>query len=276
MQLKTAYPRELGLLYPRELETVIFPEEGERVVEALLVLKDEPDCLKRIFALLHEMGAEVKHMEMYRSEWSTGRKVLALFLAFPKGSLDVDSLKGSLRGLDVAEELEIVEPRPLPYETVLFPIRNLQSRVLLFTVDRMRTIMDRMERILTPAGAGVIFFNMGLENGRTLKNFLNTMMLGRDLNFEERLWALKHHLKSAGMGVVEFLNVDFEEGCASVRVYGSFEAEGRKKGRPICHITRGILTGFFEEEFGKKVRVSELKCAAMGNEFCEFEVRLKP
>ncbi|MEM3463026.1 MAG: V4R domain-containing protein, partial [Candidatus Bathyarchaeia archaeon] len=151
-----------------------------------------------------------------------------------------------------------------------------QSRVLLFSVERMHIIMDRMERILTPAGVAVIFFNMGLENGRTLKHFINTIMPSKDLSLEERLWVLKHHLKSAGMGILEFVDVDLEEGCASARVYGSFEADGRRKGRPICHITRGILTGFFEEEIGKKVRVSELKCAAMGYDFCEFEIRLKP
>ncbi|MEM3590459.1 MAG: hypothetical protein QXN33_05665, partial [Candidatus Bathyarchaeia archaeon] len=79
--MKAAYPREVRALYPRELETLIFTEEGERVVEVLLVLKEGVDCLREIFALLHEIGAEVKHMEMYRSEWSAGTRVLILFLA---------------------------------------------------------------------------------------------------------------------------------------------------------------------------------------------------
>ncbi|MEM2339963.1 MAG: V4R domain-containing protein [Candidatus Bathyarchaeia archaeon] len=276
MQLKAAYPREVRTFYPRELETLIFPEEGERVVEALLILKERADCLKKIFTLLHEIGAEVKHMEMYRSEWDAGKKVLAMFLAFPKDSFEANSLKDRLRELDVAEELEIVEPKPLPYETMLFPIRNLQNRVLLFRAAHVHFVMDRMEKILTPAGAAVIFFNMGLENGRALRRFVDTMAWSRDLSFEEKLWALKHHLKSAGMGVVEFLNVDLEEGYASVRVYGSFEADGRKKGRPICHVTRGLLAGFFEEALGKKVKAAELKCAAMGNDFCEFEIHFRP
>ena len=274
MQLRTEYSGGPRALYPRELETLVFPEEDKRVIEVLMVLREGPDCLKKLFAFLCDIGAEVKRMEMYRSEWDSGKKILIMFLAFSKDSHELDSLRGNLKALDVAEELEMVEPRPLPYETMLFPIRNFQNRVLLFRAAHVHFIMDRMERILTPAGAAVIFFNMGLENGRAMKRFVDAIAWSRDLSFEEKLWALKHHLKSAGMGIVEFLNVDLERRHASVRVYGSFEAEGRRKGRPICHVTRGILTGFFEEALGRKVKASELKCAAMGNEFCEFEIRI--
>jgi predicted hydrocarbon binding protein len=274
MQLKTAYSGELRALYPRELETLVFPEEDKRVIEVLMVLREGPDCLKRLFDFLCDIGAEIRRMEMYRSEWDSGKKILVMFLAFSKGSSEVDSLREGLGALNVAEELEIVEPKPLPYETMLFPIRNFQNRVLLFRAAHVHFIMDRMEKILTPAGAAVIFFNMGLENGRAMKRFVDAMAWSRDLSFEEKLWAFKHHLKSAGMGIVEFVNVDLERGYASVRVYGSFEADGRRKGRPICHVTRGLFAGFFEEALGRKVKVSELKCAAMGNDFCEFEIRI--
>ncbi len=274
--MEAAYPRGVRVLYPRELETLIFPKEDGRIVEALLVLKDRSDCLSKVFGFLHGIGAEVEHMEMYRSEWDAGKKILTMFLSFPKDTFKVDSLREGLLGLDVAEELEIVEPQPLPYETMLFPIRNLHNRVLLFRAEHVHFVMDRMEKILTPAGAAVLFFNMGLENGRALRRFMDTMAWSRDLSFEEKLWVLKHHLKSVGMGVVEFLNIDLEAGYASVRVYGSFEADGRKKGRPICHVTRGLFVGFFEEVLGKKAKATESKCAAMGNDFCEFEIRFRP
>ncbi len=66
-----------------------------------------------------------------------------------------------------------------------------------------------------------------------------------------------------------------DEGAYRIRVYDSFEADsfiqrngGAKK--PVCHFIRGVLSGLVESVEGREYTVKEVKCAAMGDEYCEF------
>ena len=41
---------------------------------------------------------------------------------------------------------------------------------------------------------------------------------------------------------------------------------------PVCHIISGIFKNFVERSTGKKVKVKETSCIAMGNKVCTFEM----
>lgn len=60
------------------------------------------------------------------------------------------------------------------------------------------------------------------------------------------------------------------------RIYNSFEAKfyGKSK-KPICAFLMGSLAGGASVIWQEEVVVEEKKCLAMGNEYCEFEAKLK-
>ncbi len=74
---------------------------------------------------------------------------------------------------------------------------------------------------------------------------------------------------------VEIAEFDPEEGSATLRVDGSFEA-AQPADRPACHFLLGAATGFLSEMFGVPLFGEEPKCQAVGDDHCEFTIRKKP
>ena len=60
-----------------------------------------------------------------------------------------------------------------------------------------------------------------------------------------------------------------------IRLYDNIECkvfEG-KKDKPVNHLIRGGLEGAFDEVYGEKFKVTEAKCIAKGDKYCEFVIR---
>ena len=75
----------------------------------------------------------------------------------------------------------------------------------------------------------------------------------------------------AGYGKVEYVKIDFEKPEATIRMHGLLTpSEIDKSDVPVCHLERGVLTGFIECITKKICNGQEVKCVTMGDEFCEF------
>ena len=58
-----------------------------------------------------------------------------------------------------------------------------------------------------------------------------------------------------------------------VRVYECVTCSGIPNiGRPVCHFEGGLIAGFLEKMWNKKVLAREVKCWGLGYEVCEFEI----
>lgn len=58
-----------------------------------------------------------------------------------------------------------------------------------------------------------------------------------------------------------------------IQAYDCFECEDLPKlGRPACAFDSGILEAVFSIYFGKEVKVTETKCYAQGDQYCQFYV----
>ena len=69
--------------------------------------------------------------------------------------------------------------------------------------------------------------------------------------------------------------VERKDGVYKIHMYDSFEADsfikrngGAKK--PVCHFLRGVINGLIESIEKREYKSKETKCAAMGDEYCEF------
>ena len=59
-----------------------------------------------------------------------------------------------------------------------------------------------------------------------------------------------------------------------IRVYRCFECEcaPQKTNKPYSHLVRGMIAGVSTEILGMEMTAKEIKCIAMGDPYCEFEV----
>ena len=65
------------------------------------------------------------------------------------------------------------------------------------------------------------------------------------------------------------------ENPLQIRVYECISCSGLPEcGEVLCHFEGGIIAGGLEKIFDKKVQVKETHCAGLGDEFCQFEIKI--
>jgi len=83
---------------------------------------------------------------------------------------------------------------------------------------------------------------------------------------------------AVGWGKITTEGIDMETGEGTIIIKNCFEADailgmGGEKETPQCHFVTGYLKGLLEGITGGKFRVTEKKCKAAGDEYCEFEIK---
>jgi len=76
---------------------------------------------------------------------------------------------------------------------------------------------------------------------------------------------------SQNWGEIVF-DLDFAKSSGKVLVKNCFEARAVKSKQPVCYFIKGYLTGFLTVLMQKPVNLSEVRCLAKGDEYCEFIV----
>ncbi len=128
-------------------------------------------------------------------------------------------------------------------------------REVKLTKEEILGIKDVHRQIMSYASVG-LFYKSGEAIGREMADKVR-----RENYFAE----LRDILKERGW--VE----EIEFGEELVKVKGSIEVEKSKV--PTCDILRGIIRGIYETYYGIIVKVDEIKCESLGDEFCVFKVR---
>lgn len=131
----------------------------------------------------------------------------------------------------------------------------------------------KLKKILTPSGFAAVFYSSGKKTGA----FIADLFLQRyKLKGEKSILALAQAVKAIGWGQIEDFKVDPKRPYATVKIRRCFEAVLRGNRREkVCHWTRGFVAGFLGKVLGMNLEGVEVKCAAAGDELCEFEVRTR-
>ncbi|WP_456420086.1 DUF2507 domain-containing protein [Methanocaldococcus infernus] len=123
------------------------------------------------------------------------------------------------------------------------------------TVFRLIRFMD-LERYLGKAANNIFY-----ECGKTL---------GRDLNINS-IDELVKFCKVYKIGRAEIVSED----PLRIRIYECITCSGLPNvGEPLCYFEGGFIAGCLEKILNKRVRAKETHCAGLGNEFCEFEIKI--
>jgi len=136
----------------------------------------------------------------------------------------------------------------------------------IFRFKTFSNFESALEEIFSPSAASVILYMAARKCGA-----LECKELLREVGArEEAMKALSRRKREENWGEISFQDVNFSDGEGRVVVLNSFEAVARRSDEACCHFLRGFLAGFLSELLSKNVVVVERKCAAKGDEYCEF------
>ena len=126
---------------------------------------------------------------------------------------------------------------------------------------------EYLKNTIGEKGALVLFQNAGRELGKELGARL------RDEKLESYLSKVQSFVKDTKVGLLVVEEMDKEK--AVLRLDECITCAGMPNiGARICHFEAGFVAGVFESFLGRKVRATETKCNAMGEETCEVTVSL--
>lgn len=120
------------------------------------------------------------------------------------------------------------------------------------------------EEMLGSDGAAVLFYEAGKKSG---ENWIKRFNEEWELEDQRFIEAVQNHFADVGWG--KFSIINGEE--IVVRVENSFISNGYgKSDKPVCHFLRGYNAGLAETLSGKSIDSEEVRCAAKGDDCCEF------
>ena len=257
--------------YPREIAAFEVPKQDERIIGVHAIFGHEAN-LEQVVKQLSDNSVWIKHADI-NEHAETKNLIINAFLDISKSRDGGQGFRDSLKNLDHVEKLVISDKKQVLHQTSLFPIVNRQDRIIFQSTRRLQYVRDQLERILTPSGLSVIYYNMGFEGGRGMHQLFSEEFNSGMMDTGKRLELLRDHSISGGMGIYDFTDLNLKTHSGIVKLYEDYECENVAKNNPVCHSARGTLGGFLSLEWpDKKLKVLELKCRAIGDPHCEFAV----
>ncbi len=258
---------------PKRSFTLVETKPGEKIYEICIALKDVCGAIAIAAKIFSEAKIDIRTSALFAGEGPNPLGYWTSFIDVSKSTMNIKQLEKNLHKLDVVEDIKIVKPEPLAYDVIHFPIIHGNSVAMIFPVELFGSLFEEIEKILTPSGFAAVFYNAGKKSGAFIAALLSKRY---GLKGDTLTLALIQAAKALGWGQVEVFTVNKKRLVGKVKMRSCFEAllkSGRNE--KVCHWTRGIVAGFLSEVIGKPVEAVELKCAAAGDEMCEFEIKPK-
>ena len=187
-------------------------------------------------------------------------------------TIDLKELKeeiGRIKGVRRVEELEPVE-EGLFVDYMHHPLTLLGGRALLLREPALSKIVnDGYRRFGEPFS--IWLYYTGKDAGRAF--YESHVSILRKFDEEKVLKLSRYMFQIVGFGLLEHVKVGEEE--ALVRVRDSLEVEVNSGSGRSCQFVRGMLEGWFSGFFGRDAECVETKCENRGDEYCEFEIRVR-
>ena len=173
---------------------------------------------------------------------------------------------GYLRYLKLA-----IHFRPHPKEGhILFK----GERLIITPPGTYSKLYNRLTEIVGKGGAASALYIGAKESAKPLYRLALKIYREEKLKSEKTFGnALEDLMSIAGYGKAKAVKVDLNKPEVIIRMCGILTpSEIVESDVPVCHIERGILTGFIECVTQKSCIGQEVKCQAMGDEYCEFVI----
>jgi len=145
------------------------------------------------------------------------------------------------------------------------------ERCVILTEARMQEIFSRLSNIFQ-SGAKVIFFEAGKAAGERFVEVTPKMMKTDDDVF---LKTVVQRFMDAGLGKIEILEFDPEEGEVKFRILNNFFAELCGEESACCSCVEGFVSGIYAQIIGKTPKIQKTQCIENGDSYCEWQMTEK-
>lgn len=135
----------------------------------------------------------------------------------------------------------------------------------------MQEIFSRLSDIFQ-SGAKVIFFEAGKAAGERFVEDTPKMMKADDDVF---LKTVVQRFMDAGLGKIEILEFDPEEGEVKFRILNNFFAELCGGESSCCSCVEGFVSGLYGQIIGKTLKIQKTRCIENGDSYCEWQMTEK-
>jgi predicted hydrocarbon binding protein len=146
------------------------------------------------------------------------------------------------------------------------------------------TVGLEMFRILRTSMVGLIAFRMGEKEaveaiymaGKAVGGEIGRTFLPEVKDLNEFVTKVKDILSDLKVGILKVVSADTAKGKFVIAVDECASCSGTPViGQPICNFEGGIIAGLLKYFLKKEVKVVEVKCWALGDKTCEFEVTVQ-
>jgi predicted hydrocarbon binding protein len=145
------------------------------------------------------------------------------------------------------------------------------ERCVIIIQTRMQEIFSRLSEIFQ-SGAKVIFFEAGKAAGeRFVEDTPEVLKADKRLFLE----TLAQRFMDAGLGKIEIIKFNLEEGEVKFRIWDNFFAELCGEEASCCSCVEGFVSGIYEQIIRKAPKVQKTKCVEKGDPYCEWQMTSK-
>ncbi len=140
-----------------------------------------------------------------------------------------------------------------------------------------------MFRIIRTCLAEVVNISMGEEaansamygSGKVAGDEIHQNFLKDSKDLNDLVAKTTELLRTLKIGLFRVDKADVEKGEFLISVDECVSCSGTPNiGKPICYFEGGVIAGILEGFTGKNVEAKEIKCWAMGDQTCQFEVKV--
>jgi len=210
-------------------------------IEGVLIYLEARDvkAITEVLNIAEKLKLEVLSMQFYKYEDVYSLLLTLKYnLRITKFTETVNKVK-NVKKVKLLAELPTVRPRPILTEMV-------------------RRVLEAFNN-----AARVFMFHIGLVVGRTLKEIFPT------LPSEEVMERMLLLVRGSGLGEGDLTKYSPPNRCV-IEMKDSFECAGLKSKEPASYFFRGVISGLLSQLWRVDVNVSEVKCVALGDKYCEF------
>ncbi|MEM2281762.1 MAG: V4R domain-containing protein [Candidatus Bathyarchaeia archaeon] len=260
---------------PLNIGRIIAFNENQEIYGLALELKVEQGSLRKLAELADSLGIIIRYIQFSVEETQKPVINAIAFLEFSRAKATPDeALEILINSYDFVKNAKIIKPqgKGVLFDDFFFPLIAAGERAVVFRRSVYEALFNGVREKFGTAGEAMLYYQ-GFSVGAEAYTYY--VEVAKSSKFEDLVAVAKAINMTLGWGIIDDVSMNPEEGYAKLRIYQNFECELRKgEGRPQSQFYRGAIAGVFARFFGRDVKVEETRCIAMGDPYCEFEIRI--
>ncbi len=235
----------------------------------------KPGVLENMTDIITRGGVDITYLTL--GPVRRGEKGgVVLFLDFTNATIEPEKLADELKALEFIERVEVTKPRWEGFiaDETSFPVMLGPHRAVILCEPALRGLLIEFRRRLGSGGEAMLY-HIGREMGAEMtRHILRSEEELGDISLRGKFALGGVLLRTLGYGIPEEVEFREDPPYLKVRIYNCIECElSGSANRSFSHFIRGIIAGYASRLFNREMFAEETRCLAMGDPYCEFEVK---